>query len=103
MKSALFFLLFNKEVNLLDKQLLHFLSYLKKLEVIEAIGVARLLNIDLMVRKDNNDSDNEKTATLSEKEYDIILSEMIDKFLQLDKNKKKNLLSIMKEATRGVK
>ena len=84
----------------IDKQVLKFLSHLKELEVIEAIGVARFLKVDLLVRKDNEDPHAQPGATIEEKEYDIILSEMIDAFIKSNKNKRKVILNIMKEATR---
>lgn len=70
-----------------------------KLETIEAIGVARLLGVDLMTRKDISDPNNEKGATITEKEYDIILSEIVDAFINSNNTKRKNILAIMKTAT----
>ena len=70
-----------------------------KLETIEAIGVARLLGVDLMTRKDISDPNNEKSATITEKEYDIILSEIVDAFINSNDTKRKNILAIMKTAT----
>lgn len=84
-----------------DKQLLKFLTYLQKLEIIEAIGVARLLKVDLVVRKDDTDANGEEKPSIEEKEYDVILSEIIDAFIAAPKNKRKNILDIMKAAVRG--
>lgn len=82
-----------------EKQVLKFLGYLKELEVIEAVGLARFLQVDLVVREDNSDPDTQKTATITEKEYDIILSEMIDAFVSSTREKRKMILELMKNAT----
>ena len=82
-----------------EKQVLKFLGYLKELEVIEAVGLARFLQVDLVVREDNSDPDTQKTATITEKEYDIILSEMIDAFVSSTHEKRKMILELMKNAT----
>jgi hypothetical protein len=82
-----------------DRQVLKFLSYLRKLEVIEAIGLARMLNVDLLVVEDDVDPDHVNKASIKEKEYDIILSEMIDAFIKMKREKRKMFLKIMKEAT----
>ena len=78
-----------------DKEVLKFLHYLTKMEVIEAVGIARLLGVELVVREDGTDADGEPTATVTEKEYDIILSELIDAFVSTSKSKRKFILSIM--------
>lgn len=85
-----------------DKQVLKFLSYLRYLEVIEAIGIARILKVELLVRDDNADADSQEKATIQEKEYDIILSEMLDSFIKLSREERKMILKIMKEATEKV-
>ena len=82
-----------------EKQVLKFLGYLKELEVIEAVGLARFLQVDLVVREDDSDPDTQKTATITEKEYDIILSEMIDAFVSSTREKRKMILELMKNAT----
>ena len=76
---------------------------MRKLEVIEAIGVARLLKVDLLTRADEDNADLQKTATIQEKEYDIILSEMLDAFIKLEGASRKRVLAIMKDATREIK
>lgn len=81
-----------------DKQVLKFLTYLTKLEVIEAIGVARLLQIDLMTRPDDEEGDDKKAATITEKDYDVIMTEMIDAFIASPKDKRKFILETMKWA-----
>lgn len=86
-----------------DKQVLKFLSYLRHLEVIEAIGIARILKVDLLVRNDSTDADEQEKASIQEKEYDIILSEMMDSFIKLKREERKMILEIMREATMTVK
>ena len=86
-----------------DKQVLKFLSYLRHLEVIEAIGIARILKVDLLVRNDSDDADEQEKASIQEKEYDIILSEMMDSFIKLKREERKMILEIMREATMTVK
>ena len=83
----------------IEKQVLKFLGYLKELEVIEAVGLARFLHVDLLIREDDSDPDNHKTATITEKEYDIILSEMIDAFISSNREKRKMILELMENAT----
>ena len=85
-----------------NKQVMKFLSYLTKLEVIEAVGLARLLDVDLLIREDGSDVDSESTATITEKEYDVILSEIIDAFVKCNKTKRKNILALLKVATSEV-
>ena len=87
----------------IDKQVLKFLSYLRHLEVIEAIGIARILKVDLLVRNDSTDADEQEKASIQEKEYDIILSEMMDSFIKLKREERKMILEIMREATMTVK
>ena len=86
-----------------DKQVLKFLSYLRHLEVIEAIGIARILKVDLLVRNDTADANEQEKPSIQEKEYDIILSEMMDSFIKLKREERKMILEIMKEATMTVK
>ena len=86
-----------------DKQVLKFLSYLRHLEVIEAIGIARILKVDLLVRNDTADANEQEKPSIQEKEYDIILSEMMDSFIKLKREERKMILEIMEEATMTVK
>ena len=75
-------------------KVLYFLSMLKELEIIEAIGVARLLKVDLLTIDCNL-----KVEKMKEKEYDVLLSEMIDAFVQLGEKEQKFILTVMKNAT----
>lgn len=86
-----------------DKQVLKFLSYLRHLEVIEAIGIARILKVDLLVRNDSADANEQEKPSIQEKEYDIILSEMMDSFIKLKREERNMILEIMREATMTVK
>lgn len=75
-------------------KVLYFLSMLKELEIIEAIGVARLLKVDLLTIDCNLE-----VEKIKEKEYDVLLSEMIDAFVQLGEKEQKFILTVMKNAT----
>lgn len=75
-------------------KVLYFLSMLKELEIIEAIGVARLLKVDLLTIDCNLE-----VEKMKEKEYDVLLSEMIDAFVQLGEKEQKFILTVMKNAT----
>jgi len=78
-----------------DREVLKFLKYLTQLEVIEAVGIARLLGVELVTREDGTDADGQEKATITEKDYDIILSELVDAFVSTSKSKRKFILSVM--------
>lgn len=82
-----------------NKEVLKFLGYLKELEVAEAVGLAYLLHVDLLVRPDGEDPDSIAAASIQEKDYNIILSEMIEAFIGCNKHKKRWILDLMKDAT----
>lgn len=116
-----------------DKEVKKFLSYVTKLEMIETIGIARLLGVELMAiaqekeekeekERENSsmevleDSNTDETATNQPalvrnqqndkqefKEFDILLSEMLDSFIAAPQQKRKWILQIMKDATYGGK
>lgn len=116
------------------KEIEKFLSYVTKLEMIETIGIARLLGVELMAivqeeegkeekkeREDNSvealeDSNTDEAAINSPalvrnqqndkqefKEFDILLSEMLDSFIAAPQQKRKWILQMMKDATYGGK
>lgn len=116
------------------KEVEKFLSYVPKLEMIETIGIARLLGVELMAiaqekeekkekkeREDNSveapeDSNTDETAINSPalvrnqqnneqefKDFDILLSEMLDSFIAAPQQKRKWILQMMKDATYGGK
>lgn len=115
------------------KEVEKFLSYVTKLEMIETIGIARLLGVELMAiaqekeekeekERENNsmevheDSNTDETAInlpalvrnqqndkQEFKEFDILLSEMLDSFIAAPQQKRKWILQIMKDATYGGK
>lgn len=117
-----------------NKEVQKFLSYVTKLEMIETIGIARLLGVELMAivqeeegkeekkeREDNSvealeDSNTDEAAINSPalvrnqqndkqefKEFDILLSEMLNSFIAAPQQKRKWILQIMKDATYGGK
>ena len=116
-----------------NKEVEKFLSYVTKLEMIETIGIARLLGVELMAiaqekeekeekERENSsmevpkDSNTDETATNQPalvrnqqndkqefKEFDILLSEMLDSFIAAPQQKRKWILQMMKDATYGGK
>ena len=116
-----------------NKEIEKFLSYVTKLEMIETIGIARLLGVELMAiaqekeekeekERENSstevpeDSNTDETATnlpalvrnqqndkQEFKEFDILLSEMLDSFIAAPQQKRKWILQMMKDATYGGK
>ena len=116
-----------------NKEVEKFLSYVTKLEMIETIGIARLLGVELMAiaqekeekeekERENSsmevpeDSNTDETATNQPtlvrnqqndqqefKEFDILLSEMLDSFIAAPRQKRKWILQMMKDATYGGK
>lgn len=117
-----------------NKEVEKFLSYVTKLEMIETIGIARLLGVELMAivqeeegkeekkeREDNSveapeDSNTDEAAINSPalvrnqqndkqefKEFDILLSEMLNSFIAAPQQKRKWILQMMKDATYGGK
>ena len=116
------------------KEVEKFLSYITKLEMIETIGIARLLGVELMAvvyekeereeKKEREDSSvkapedpntdeaainspalvrNQQNNEQEFKEFDILLSEMLDSFIAASQQKRKWILQIMKDATYGGK
>lgn len=116
------------------KEVEKFLSYVTKLEMIETIGIARLLGVELMAiaqeeeeRKEKKERENSSIeapedsntneATTNQpalvrnqqndkqkfKEFDILLSEMLDSFIAAPQQKRKWILQMMKDATYGGK
>lgn len=116
-----------------NKEIEKFLSYVTKLEMIETIGIARLLGVELMAiaqeeeekkekERENSstevpeDSNTDEAITNSPalvrnqqndkqefKEFDILLSEMLDSFIAAPQQKRKWILQMMKDATYGGK
>ena len=116
-----------------NKEIEKFLSYVTKLEMIETIGIARLLGVELMAiaqekeEKEEKERENSSTevpedsntneATTNQpalvrnqqndkqkfKEFDILLSEMLDSFIAAPQQKRKWILQMMKDATYGGK
>lgn len=74
-----------------QKQLLGFLKQVNKLSDIEFIGLARFLNIPLV------ENDDDKTPRPAE----FIISDLIDIYIGLNRNQKKNLKKILAKAIKG--
>lgn len=117
-----------------NKEVEKFLSYVTKLEMIETIGIARLLGVELMaIAQEKEEKEEEKEGENSSikapedsntdeaainspalvrnqqnnkqefKEFDILLSEMLDSFIAAPQQKRKWILQMMKDATYGGK
>jgi len=86
-----------------DKRVLKFLGYLKKLQTIEAMGVAGLLQVPLVSyneeSEESQESGPEKSSKVVERDQDSILADMIDAFVNETPSKQKFILDIMKAAT----
>lgn len=81
-----------------DKRVLQFLKLLKKLEVIEAVGIARLLQVPLVIYLDDEESGSEISSKVVERDYDSILADLIDAFAVETKSKQKFILNLMRMA-----
>lgn len=67
-----------------------FMEHLFKLDVVEFIGVAKMLGIDVV--------SDPKDFEAPGKEFPEVFAEILDKFNALDRRKQRNLLKIMKKA-----
>lgn len=72
-----------------QKRLYRFLEGVSKLKPIEFIGTAHLLGVPL-VKEDGQEN----------RDFDDLLSDMIDKFIVLSTKKQKELIQIIKNAAR---
>ncbi len=86
-----------------NKRVLKFLNYLKKLQTIEAMGVAGLLQVPLVYFDEESEESQEsgpaKSSNVVERDQDSILADMIDAFVNESSSKQKFILDIMKAAT----
>lgn len=69
-----------------QKRLYRFLEGVSKLGPIEFLGIAHLLGVPLAIEDTTNNRD-----------FDSILSDMIDKFITLSSTKQKELIKIVKK------
>lgn len=76
--------------NVDDKELLWFLSRVIKLSQIEFLGVLRLLNIPFVI--------DEKKEKPEPRPFEDMTSDLIDKYIVLNKAKRKNLNKIIDTA-----
>ena len=72
-----------------DRDLLHFLELLLKLEVVEAIGVARLIGVNLMIEE--LDLEDEEVA-------EKVLNHICQNFVNLGRRKRNEIIKIMEIA-----
>ena len=72
-----------------EKEFMSFVEKISKLEMMEFLGVARMLSVPL-VEKDGDETKG--------REFDSILSDMMDAYLNLNRTQKRNLDTIIKKA-----
>jgi len=77
-----------------EKDFMTFVERVSKLEMMEFLGVARMLSVDL-VTKDPED----ETKTLG-REFDAILSDMMDAYIDLNRTQRRNLDHIIERAVK---
>lgn len=71
-----------------EKQLTQFLGLITLLEGFEFIGLAKILNVELI--------ENDKDRKIEE-----IIENMIDNFIDSNKKRRTEILNIMREASKG--
>lgn len=69
-----------------QKRLYRFLEYISKLGPIEFLGIAHLLGVPLAIE-----------GTTNNRDFDDILSDMLDNFITLSATKQKELIKIVKK------
>ena len=77
-----------KKSNPSEKEFQNFINYASKLEVMEFMGLVRMLNVDIFK------NDKEKTP----RSFEEIFSEVMDKFIQASPMQRKNIMKILKAA-----
>ena len=68
-----------------------FILEISKLEPIEFLGVAKVFNIDLF-------EDNEQKTP---RKFEIVMSEIIDKFITLSRRQRRTIMKMIKSANLG--
>ena len=85
-----------EESNVSVKTYEKFIRYLAKTTPEEFLGIAKLMGIDIV----SEESDAEKHV-LKFKEPDLLLEEVLDKFLELNRTRRKNLMKILRKTVKG--
>ena len=71
-----------------EQEFLHFINLIAKLDHIEFFGIAQILTVPLVVKED----DSEKAK---EREFEEIFSDVLDKFIELPKKKRKDIVKLL--------
>ena len=71
-----------------EKELEKFIIQLSKLNPIEFMGISKIFNIELY-----EDEDKKKP-----RKFEIILSEILDKYVRLTPRRRKNMMNLVKSA-----
>ena len=74
-----------------EKNLEKFMLEISKLEPIEFLGLTKIFNIDLF-------SDEEEK---NPREFEIILSEILDKYISLSRKQRRTIMKLVKSANLG--
>ena len=74
-----------------EKNLEKFMLEISKLEPIEFLGLTKIFNIDLF------DDKEEKNP----REFEIILSEILDKYISLSRKQRRTIMKLIKSANLG--
>ena len=79
-----------------EKEFMSFVEKVSKLETMEFLGVARILSVPLVI--ESEDKDIEKAQG---REFDAILSDMMDAYISLNRTQRRNLDAIIKKAIKN--
>lgn len=96
----------------IEKDFEYFVRNITKLEPAEFCGLARILSVPMVRHEELNGlsaEDIEKMGLDEKAEYvaellvpmDVILEQMMDRFLELPKRRRKEIIQILKDAQRG--
>lgn len=71
-----------------EKEFLQFINLVAKLDHIEFFGIAQILTVPLVVKEEGNDKPKER-------EFEEIFSDILDKFIELPKKKRKDIVKLL--------
>ena len=84
-----------KEVNPLDKkkqpteeEFLRFINLVAKLDHLEFLGIAQIFTVPIVVKEDGEEKPKERI-------FEDILSDVLDKFIELPKKKRKEIFKLL--------
>lgn len=78
-----------------SKQLRSFIEDIARLEPIEFFGVCKIMCVEVFTEeKDEKGHDIAKTA-------DVLIEDLIDKFTQLERSRRRQILKVLDSATKG--